>query len=234
MRPDAVQYARALRPPYHLLSFLRIKGKSTKGKSCTDKNTMVRRNVCSLKFLPSLHSKQISVSLAYELQPTLFYPIICSSWKDCSRIFFKLNSSVYWFTPLDCCLVSLTIGDFSQQLKKTLSVIYPIIYLLQFYSKMSTNLNDVTPYELSSSWKPFWIGDLSLLAKTTSSTIRRPNFVGRARDTQLRGKGSNLSPLDFRCLLSWRVRSPWPCTRPSLSPRKAIPSTSRPRITTTW
>ena len=31
----------ALRPPYHLLSFLRIKGHSTKGMSCTDKNTMV-------------------------------------------------------------------------------------------------------------------------------------------------------------------------------------------------
>merc|ERR1712142_1007260 len=30
MTPDAVQYARALRPPYHLLSFLRIKGHSTK------------------------------------------------------------------------------------------------------------------------------------------------------------------------------------------------------------
>ena len=42
MNPDAVQYARALRPPYHLLSFLRIKGYSTKGMSCTDKNTMVR------------------------------------------------------------------------------------------------------------------------------------------------------------------------------------------------
>ena len=41
MAPDAVQYARALRPPYHLLSFLRIKGYSTKGMSCTDKNTMV-------------------------------------------------------------------------------------------------------------------------------------------------------------------------------------------------
>jgi hypothetical protein len=41
MKPDAVQYARALRPPYHLLSFLRIKGSSTKGMSCTDKNTMV-------------------------------------------------------------------------------------------------------------------------------------------------------------------------------------------------
>lgn len=41
MAPDAVQYARALRPPYHLLSFLRIKKHSTKGMSCTDKNTMV-------------------------------------------------------------------------------------------------------------------------------------------------------------------------------------------------
>merc|ERR1712203_1099063 len=41
MAPDAVQYARALRPPYHLLSFLRIKGHSTKDMSCTDKNTMV-------------------------------------------------------------------------------------------------------------------------------------------------------------------------------------------------
>ena len=42
MAPDAVQYARALRPPYHLLSFLRVKGHSTKGMGCTDKNTMVR------------------------------------------------------------------------------------------------------------------------------------------------------------------------------------------------
>ena len=41
MAPDAVQYARALRPPYHLLSFLRMKGHSTKGISCTDKNTLV-------------------------------------------------------------------------------------------------------------------------------------------------------------------------------------------------
>ena len=50
MSPDAVQYARALRPPYHLLSFLRIKGKSTKGMSCTDKNTMV-------SFLTFLHQR---------------------------------------------------------------------------------------------------------------------------------------------------------------------------------
>ena len=50
MSPDAVQYARALRPPYHLLSFLRIKGKSTKGMSCTDKNTMV-------SFLEFLHQR---------------------------------------------------------------------------------------------------------------------------------------------------------------------------------
>jgi len=38
---DDVQYSRALRPPYHLLSFLRIKSQSSKGMSCTDKNTMV-------------------------------------------------------------------------------------------------------------------------------------------------------------------------------------------------
>jgi len=41
MAPDSVQYARALRPPYHLLSFLRMKGHSTKGISCTNKNTLV-------------------------------------------------------------------------------------------------------------------------------------------------------------------------------------------------
>eukprot|EP00092_Neocalanus_flemingeri_P030009 GFUD01032579.1.p1 GENE.GFUD01032579.1~~GFUD01032579.1.p1 ORF type:complete len:340 (-),score=86.10 GFUD01032579.1:135-1091(-) len=40
-RADAVQYARALRLPYHLVSFLRMKEHSTKGMSCTDKNTMV-------------------------------------------------------------------------------------------------------------------------------------------------------------------------------------------------
>lgn len=39
--PDAVQYARALRPPYQLLSFLRIKGNCSKGTGCSNKNTMV-------------------------------------------------------------------------------------------------------------------------------------------------------------------------------------------------
>ena len=39
--PDAVQYARALRPPYQLLSFLRIKGNCAKGTGCSNKNTMV-------------------------------------------------------------------------------------------------------------------------------------------------------------------------------------------------
>ena len=39
--PDAVQYARALRPPYQLLSFLRIKGNCAKGMGCSNKNTMV-------------------------------------------------------------------------------------------------------------------------------------------------------------------------------------------------
>ena len=45
MLPDSVQYARALRPPYHLLSFLRVKAHSTKGMSCTDKNTMVSKHL---------------------------------------------------------------------------------------------------------------------------------------------------------------------------------------------
>jgi len=40
--PQAVQYARALRPPYHLLSFLRIHGNSSKGSSSTNRNTMVK------------------------------------------------------------------------------------------------------------------------------------------------------------------------------------------------
>ena len=39
--PDAVQYARALRPPFQLLSFLRIKGNCMKGMGCSNKNTMV-------------------------------------------------------------------------------------------------------------------------------------------------------------------------------------------------
>ena len=43
MAPDAVQYARALRPPYQLLSFLRIKGNCAKGMGCSNKNTMVSK-----------------------------------------------------------------------------------------------------------------------------------------------------------------------------------------------
>ena len=38
---DAVNYSRALRPPYHLQSFLRIKGFSAKGESSTEHNTLV-------------------------------------------------------------------------------------------------------------------------------------------------------------------------------------------------
>ena len=60
MSPDAVQYARALRPPYHLLSFLRIKGKSTKGMSCTDKNTMV-------SFLTFLHQRSSNIRIIYKI-----------------------------------------------------------------------------------------------------------------------------------------------------------------------
>jgi hypothetical protein len=43
-KTDAVQYAKVLRPPYHLVSSLRMKGHSTKGVSCTDKNTMLNRS----------------------------------------------------------------------------------------------------------------------------------------------------------------------------------------------
>eukprot|EP00092_Neocalanus_flemingeri_P017025 GFUD01018413.1.p2 GENE.GFUD01018413.1~~GFUD01018413.1.p2 ORF type:complete len:202 (+),score=54.48 GFUD01018413.1:181-786(+) len=41
MKPQDVQYAQALKPPYHLASFLKLAGNSTKGISATDKNTMV-------------------------------------------------------------------------------------------------------------------------------------------------------------------------------------------------
>ena len=41
MKPQDVQYAQALKPPYHLASFLKMSGNSTKGISATDKNTMV-------------------------------------------------------------------------------------------------------------------------------------------------------------------------------------------------
>jgi len=41
MKPQDVQYAQALKPPYHLASFLKMAGNSSKGISATDKNTMV-------------------------------------------------------------------------------------------------------------------------------------------------------------------------------------------------
>ena len=41
MKPQDVQYAQALNPPYHLASFSKMAGNSTKGKSATDKNSMV-------------------------------------------------------------------------------------------------------------------------------------------------------------------------------------------------
>ena len=41
MKPQDVQYAQALRPPYHLASTLRLAGNSSKGISATNKNTFV-------------------------------------------------------------------------------------------------------------------------------------------------------------------------------------------------
>merc|ERR1712168_1099698 len=41
MKPHEVQYALALKPPYHLASFLKLQGNTTKGISATNNNTMV-------------------------------------------------------------------------------------------------------------------------------------------------------------------------------------------------
>ena len=41
MKPQDIQYANALRPPYHLASTLKLAGNSSKGISATNKNTFV-------------------------------------------------------------------------------------------------------------------------------------------------------------------------------------------------
>jgi hypothetical protein len=66
-----VQDDRALRPPYHLLSFLRIKGHSTKGMSCTDKNTMVFV-VLEGEITVILHTTQVSPTPHFILDFTRF------------------------------------------------------------------------------------------------------------------------------------------------------------------
>ena len=55
---DAVQYARALRPPYQLLSFLRIKGNCSKGMGCSNKNTMVSLRQLFSSFFCKILSRQ--------------------------------------------------------------------------------------------------------------------------------------------------------------------------------
>ena len=77
MAPVAVQHARALRPPYHLLSFLRIKGHSTKGMSCTDKNTMVFV-VLEGEITVILHTTQFNAKKgdSFYIQPKNCYNLI--------------------------------------------------------------------------------------------------------------------------------------------------------------
>lgn len=77
MAPDAVQYARALRPPYHLLSFLRVKGHSTKGMSCTDKNTMVFV-VLEGEITVVLHTTQFNAKKgdSFYIPPKNYYDLI--------------------------------------------------------------------------------------------------------------------------------------------------------------
>jgi len=77
MAPDAVQYSRALKPPYHLLSFLRIKGHSTKGMSCTDKNTMVFLVLVG-ELTVILHTTKFNVKKgdSFYIPPKNYYNII--------------------------------------------------------------------------------------------------------------------------------------------------------------
>ena len=65
--PDAVQYARALRPPYQLLSFLRIKGNCAKGMGCSNKNTMVISNILYVMYIFDSISSQVFVVLEGEI-----------------------------------------------------------------------------------------------------------------------------------------------------------------------
>ena len=77
MAPDAVQYSRALKPPYHLLSFLKIKGHSTKGMSCTDKNTMVFLVLVG-ELTVILHTTKFNVKKgdSFYIPPKNYYNII--------------------------------------------------------------------------------------------------------------------------------------------------------------
>ena len=92
MAPDAVQYARALRPPYHLLSFLRMKGQSTKGISCSDKNTLVFV-VLEGEILVILHTTQFSARKgdSFYIPPKNYYNLINTRTREAEISVFQFQ-----------------------------------------------------------------------------------------------------------------------------------------------
>merc|ERR1719323_2390349 len=123
MAPDAVQYARALRPPYHLLSFLRINGHSTKGMSCTDKNTMVFV-VLEGEITVILHTTQFNAKKgdSFYIPPKNYYNLINQKAREAelSLIQFQYDGPLPTVQPSN----SQQIGNFGfcRFLKKTLPV----------------------------------------------------------------------------------------------------------------
>lgn len=83
MAPDAVQYARALRPPYQLLSFLRIKGNCAKGMGCSNKNTMVFV-VLEGEITVVIHTTQFTAKKgdSFYIPPKNYYNLINNKARD--------------------------------------------------------------------------------------------------------------------------------------------------------
>ena len=82
--PGAVQYARALRPPFHLQSFLQMKGRSAKGFSCTGRNTMVFV-VMEGEVTVTIHTTEFVARKgdSFYIPPKNSYNLVNSSVGDC-------------------------------------------------------------------------------------------------------------------------------------------------------
>ena len=102
--PDAVQYARSLRPPYHLLSFLKIKGHSNKGMSCTDRNTMVFV-VLEGEITVILHTTQFNAKKgdSFYIPPKNYYNLINQKAREAelSLIQFQYDGHLPTVQPSD-------------------------------------------------------------------------------------------------------------------------------------
>ena len=82
--PGAVQYARALRPPFHLQSFLKMKGRSAKGFSCTGRNTMVFV-VMEGEVTVTIHTTEFMARKgdSFYIPPKNSYNLVNSSDREC-------------------------------------------------------------------------------------------------------------------------------------------------------